>query len=1178
MDRITAQSKVRETLQNPFDKNRFIDLVKNLLNKVDESKAFQCNAQYVKEIYREYVKSYERIATYTDPNDKKIDILIVYLQKETSLEKARTAQRNFAAKYLKDRAEKDAGLIAFVSPNLDDWRFSFVKMEYKFTEGPCGKTKVKEEFTPAKRYSFLVGKYENSHTAQSRIVPVLIELKTNPLLEEIEDIFSVEKVTKEFFEKYRELFIELKDEIDKIVKKDHKIKKDFDDKGIEAPDFAKKLLGQIVFLYFLQKKGWFGVNKGMDWGSGSKRFLRDLFDKKIIPYKNFFNDILEPLFYDALARDRSDIDHYNEHFKTKIPFLNGGLFDPLNNYDWVNSDIEIDNILFSNNEKTKQGDVGTGILDVFDRYNFTVKEDEPLEKEVAVDPEMLGKVFENLLEVKDRKSKGTYYTPREIVHYMCEQSLINYLATELEGKASKDDIEKLIKHGEALGENEARVENKGEETSTYSYKLPESIRTNAKLIDQKLAEIKVCDPAIGSGAFPVGMMSEIVKARNVLSSYIKGPGRTIYNFKRDCIQNSLYGVDIDPSAVDIAKLRLWLSLVVDEEDIKQIKPLPNLDYKIMQGNSLLEEFEGIKLFDEKLFMPSAPSFDRQKRIDDLKSTQAELQRQYIKLHSTGKLTKEKGLAIEAEIKKITSQLKQLVDQPKAKEEPGLFASISEARKKADELKLLHKQYFDASHKDEKDKIRKQIDALEWDLIETTLREQGKGSALKKIEEFKKAKIRPFFLWKLHFAEVFQEKGGFDVVIANPPYIRAEDLGDLKKHLKIAYAVFVPGGDIFSYFYEKSFNILATQGVFCFINNAFDKTTAGKALREYVANNCSLQKYIDLKTVGVFEGTTTYPIILLATKSKPQETFEYLKANEATFGSWNLNGELVYTVLSRSSLNQYSWSFNDQGQAALSEKISKYEKLRNIFGKCYRGIITGMNDAFVTERDLGNNNHLKPVFEGKDIKKWLTPAIGKKMIVFENKSTRMIYTGRDEAKAFETMRKAFPMIMKHLEPFAGAARKRYDKGEYWWELRNCAYYDLFAKPKIIFPNLQSSNKFAFDISGIYLNAPAVFLPTDAKWLLGLLNSKVVWYFLKTICVLRSGGFIEVKPQYFEQIPIPPIKDTDKKNLNSLVDQIISAKKKDPIADTRAFEKQIDQMVYKLYGLTDEEIKAVEGEKA
>src|SRR3989338_7247109 len=585
MQKAQAQNLVRETLQNDFDKERFLYFVKNLFNKIDETKTFNYTGAYISEAFRPFVKSYERIGQYVDSENNKIDVLIVYLQKETSLERARTAQRNFVARYLKDRDQKEAGLIAFVSPDPADWRFSLVKMEYKFTEGKSGKTKIKEEFTPAKRWSFLVGKNENSHTAQSRLAPIMEDDQTNPTLKQLEDAFNIEKVTKEFFEKYRELFLRVYETLAEVIKQHPEIKADFTEKNVNIVDFSKKLLGQIVFLYFLQKKGWFGVPMNKGWGNGDKKFLRTLFEEAIGKNKNYFDDYLEPLFYEALAKERDD-DFYSR-FECKVPFLNGGLFDPISNYDWVNTAIDLPDDIFSNTRKTKDGDIGDGILDIFDRYNFTVKEDEPLEKEVAVDPEMLGKVFENLLEVKDRKSKGTYYTPREIVHYMCEQSLVNYLATELNGKVSKEDVEKLIKIGENVVEHEATHVAKEDDPDyggDYKRLLPDSIKDFASEIDEKLATIKVCDPAIGSGAFPVGMMNAIVKARMVLSSYLKDKNRTLYVFKRDCIQNSLYGVDIDPGAVEIAKLRLWLSLVVDEDNIKQIKPLPNLDYKIMQGN------------------------------------------------------------------------------------------------------------------------------------------------------------------------------------------------------------------------------------------------------------------------------------------------------------------------------------------------------------------------------------------------------------------------------------------------------------------------------------------------------------------------------------------------------------------------------------------------------------------
>jgi len=597
MDRQSAINFIRETFENSFEKEKYIGFVKNLFNKIS-LEPFEFHGQYIPDTFKPYINKYERVGKYAI-EDKRIDILIVYLSRETSIERARTMQRNFVAGYLTGKygsnTKKDAAVVAFVSPGLDDWRFSLVKMEYKLTQTKTGRPKGEEEFTPARRYSFLVGKNEPNHTAQQHLFPILQDDVNNPTLEQLEEAFSVEKVTDEFLDRYRELYLQLKNSIDKIVKKDKNILKEFENKNINTVDFSKKLLGQIVFLYFLQKKGWLGVPKDKNWGEGHRNFLRSLFDKCSEENRNFFNDYLEVLFYDTLNNPRTNQadSTYSEYFDCRIPFLNGGLFEPVNNYDWRKTDIIIPNELFSNNKKTEEGDIGTGILDVFDRYNFTVQEDEPLEKEVALDPELLGKVFENLIEENIRKGQGAYYTPREIVHYMCQESLINYLSTELECKVNKEDIEILIKYGDIAIEHDKLVIAKKEEKPEYNgkykkIKMPESVKDNAKLIDEKLENIRVCDPAVGSGAFPIGMMLEIVKARNILTNYISDKeGRTPYNFKRHCIENCLYGVDIDSSAIDIAKLRFWLSLIVDEEDITKIKPLPNLDYKLVCGNSLL---------------------------------------------------------------------------------------------------------------------------------------------------------------------------------------------------------------------------------------------------------------------------------------------------------------------------------------------------------------------------------------------------------------------------------------------------------------------------------------------------------------------------------------------------------------------------------------------------------------
>jgi len=595
MNRDQARTLIAQTFTQSFDKSRFGGFVVNVLNRIDESKAGAWNSQYIKDAFKDHVQRYERLGTYTSPEKEKLDVLIVYLTTASKLERARTAIRNFVADHLKNRDEKEAALVAFVSPTEKQWRFSYVKMDYASVATESGKVGVETRLTPARRFSYLVGEGESCHTAQTRFLALLQDTGTNPTLADIEEAFSVEAVTKEFFTKYADLFSHIHKALVQLTEKDKAVRAEFKTKSVNPVDFAKKLMGQIVFLYFLQKKGWLGVPKGQDWGSGPHDFLRRLAKAEHGKYDNFFNDVLEPLFYDTLATDRGH-EAWCNRFKCRIPFLNGGLFEPLAGYNWRKTDIALPNKLFTNSEFVEEGIVGTGVLDVFDRYNFTVNEAEPLEKEVAIDPEMLGKVFENLIEENLRKGLGAYYTPREIVHYMCQQSLINYLDIALNTAKQlvpRADIDTFIHLGEQISHYEA-VDAK------YAIKMPKGIEQNARLLDESLSGITICDPAVGSGAFPVGMMTEIVRSRAALTPYFNDVHeRTAYHFKRHAIQNCLYGVDIDAGAVEIAKLRLWLSLVVDEEETKQIKPLPNLDYKVVVGNSLF----GVEktLFNEKFF-------------------------------------------------------------------------------------------------------------------------------------------------------------------------------------------------------------------------------------------------------------------------------------------------------------------------------------------------------------------------------------------------------------------------------------------------------------------------------------------------------------------------------------------------------------------------------------------------
>jgi hypothetical protein len=820
MDKQQAINLVKETFESSFERGQFIKFIKNLLNQYEEAEITR-TGNYIPDSFKNYISKYERLGIYRDDEGHRIDILVVQLKRETSLEHARSMQRNFVAGYLQGKygtdSDKDAALVAFVSLNSEDWRFSLVKLDVKLEATDKDGMKPVDILTPARRWSFLVGSQEKSHTAQRQFVPIIEDDQNNPSLTRLEEAFNIEKVTKEFFEKYRSLFIRTKEELDKAVNENPKVKADFESKGIDTVNFAKKLLGQIIFLYYLQKKGWFGVPRDALWGEGSRNFLRELFEKKHGGYDNFFNDILEPLFYEALRIDRSHDDHYYSRFNCKIPFLNGGLFDPINNYDWVKADILLPNGLFSNKNKTKESDTGDGILDIFDRYNFTVKEDEPFEKEVAIDPELLGKAYEKFNairpdnyeeylkalesgkkgeETKFNKQYGVYYTPREIVHYMCQQSLVNYLYTELNphvvyqnlgdnrldmfGNAGKvgqlditiehrpgigisiEDITFLIQHGESLREHEMTVDAKGKETETYSFQLPDSIRKNALVIDQKLANIKVCDPAVGSGAFPVGMMSEIIKARHVLDTFTK-TGKTVYDFKRECIENSLYGVDIDAGAVEIAKLRLWLSLVVDEDDPQNIKPLPNLDYKVVCGDSLV----GIEknLFNLSLFK---------------------------------------------------------------------------------ELESLKPLYFNSTNPTKKQEYKQKIDGL--------------------IDQITNGRVQ--FDFEIYFSEVFHERSGFDVVIGNPPYVRVDEIAPAKRTTYRELFITTTGKyDLYYLFFEKGITLLGTSGTLSFISpNKFCAATSASTLRNFIFTNSSHQEIISTSMLDVFEDASNYPVITVLSKA------------------------------------------------------------------------------------------------------------------------------------------------------------------------------------------------------------------------------------------------------------------------------------------------------------------------
>lgn len=1150
MDEQSAKNLLNETFNNAFDMDRFSKFITELFNKIV---IFPKNYHPWEE-YADYIDSCQMLGSYKDRHNKIIDILVIKLKKSSSIDRARTMQRNFVAKYLGNK-DKDSALVAFYGDDPQDWRFSFVKMEYQLKEVKPGKVKIDKELTPAKRYSFLVGKNEPNHTCMGSFLELVKEEDVNPSIEEIEKAFSVDNVTKEFFLLYKELYLELKDSMEEVIKNNINVRKEFDEKNISTIDFAKKLLGQIVFIYFLQKKGWLGVEKDesgkfKEWGTGPKKFLRKLFDKEIVGYNNFFNDILEPLFYEALATER-DGDYYSR-FRCKIPFLNGGLFEPISDYNWAGTEILLDDPIFKR------------ILDTFDRFNFTVKEDEPLEKEVAIDPEMLGKVFENLLEVKDRKSAGKFYTPREIVHYMCQQSLINYLETNT--NILRNEIEKFVLMGDFAVEYIIRkqqlIRKYGESDVDERLVLPKTIEENYLKIDKLLKDIKIVDPAVGSGAFPVGMMNEIVKSRSILTIFFKEDEqkkRTNYDLKRETIENSLYGVDIDSSAVDITKLRFWLSLIVDELDMKNIKPLPNLDHRIMCGNSLLEEFEGIKLFDESMLEEIPKDYSVQ--LERIKKEEDRLYKELHEIITGKKKDDERKKQIQRELNKFKRERNEIVHGPKKDIREGTLNEALQKRKKESQTKLkelrqLQKFYFKEQNKKQKIKYAEDIEKIEWELIEETLKEQGNEKAMQKLEQYKKNKSKPFFLWKLYFSEVFQrENPGFDVVIANPPYVNVKDISaDLKNIYKKKYDV-IGRQDLYILFIEEGLNLVRLSGTLSYISsNKFLITKNGKNIRENILENTNIQTIIDVSSCNIFKEASVYPSVYILKKKQIRNSddnnFLTIKLTDQELYEGGLYKKELYHLISQNRIlnnNEYMFdiSLNDDYLELINKIIKGSVNLIKI-SDIRNGIIVGDQKRYVIKSETYNSlsnreqQRYKKVVGGRDI----------------------YYYGLKWNNEYVLYEKEF-LVAPRDETF-------------------------FKNKKIIIRDIALRLTATYDEKGYYCLQTMNVLQildkrVDYKFLLGVLNSKLMDFFYKVKYgnVHVGGNYNRYRERYLQDFPIKLGNNDGSKHIIQSVDQILFITKDDDYlsnpdkqAKVKKLEKEIDQLVYKLYELTPEDIGIVE----
>lgn len=1069
----------------------------------------------------------------------------------------------------------DAALIVFVQ--ADKWRFSYVS-EIRTEEG-------KKETEP-KRYTYLFGEGETCRTAADRFE----KLKGKVIyLSDLFEAFNVEKLNKEFFKTYKEFYQKGVAEIAER-KPFYKLlidKTQEDEEKKEKPirDFVKKMLGRIVFLHFLQKKGWMGVpaeiNNGElkinNWIDGDIKFLQNLFlhcpDKE-----HFLSKYLRILFFETLnTKRKNDLAPKQLSYKSsnpanpgsdnsRVPYLNGGLFDKDNSFY---NDIDFTADYFKN------------LLEFFEQYNFTIDENDPYDNEVGIDPEMLGHIFENLLE--ENKDKGAFYTPKEVVHYMCQESLIQYLRTHLP-ECTEDESPATI----AL-QNFIRNGIIGERTDKKNFVVQQ-----AKRIEKLLDRVKICDPAIGSGAFPMGMLQEIYKAKTNLDLTLD-----YTEVKKQIIQNCIYGVDIENGAVEIARLRFWLALVVDETTPH---PLPNLDYKIMQGNSLLESFEGVDLSNladmekeetffsaNKVQLELGSEFSVKKQsllvFDEKSKLQLyELISDYYNYDETINTKYKSKQFIKDEINSIVEGkliAKFYLQKPKLEQKiKDTHSAVKANRSMADDAPGV--------------KVRKEknLEKLNRELSERENELEKLNSIIEHLHELQTRTDKPYFLWHLWFKDVF-DKGGFDIVIGNPPYIQLQKMVKDADILKQAnFQTFERTGDIYTLFFEQGFKYLRPKGTLVYITgSAWLRSNYGKSLRKFFLENTNGKLLIDLSDAEVFESATVLTTIHLFTKEKNEKQLKALrltKKNQSIIKNLATSFDKQYAVIK--NLDENAWVIADTNKQMIKSKVVEQgKKLKDWNIEINRGIVTGLNEAFIIDettrkelikQDAKNRAIIKPLLRGKDLSKYK----------FDFKNLWLIYvpwhfplTDDDSIvgaskMAENTFKEKYPSLYNHLLKYKKelADRNKDETGiRYeWYALQRYGskFWKDFEKPKILYPNMVKDISFTYDDEGYYTNQKCFILTGEnLKYLLAILNSKLFRYCFEDDFPELQGNSREINKVIFEQIPVKIIADKEQKPYEALTNKILELKKEK--LPTSNYENKIDALVFHLYKLTESEMLQV-----
>ncbi|EOZ2161556.1 Eco57I restriction-modification methylase domain-containing protein [Campylobacter coli] len=930
-------------------------------------------------------------------------------------------------------------------------------------------------------------------------------------------------------------------------------------------------------------------------------------DDKNLKFLNFKKipdfDKLSELFFEILAKERST--RKKSEF-AYLPYLNSSLFEKQN----IENTLEISNlsndlklnyykntVLKDDKCKAKKGQVGLleylfEFLDSFD-FGSDDEQSEILSQKELISSSVLGNVFEKLNGYKE----GSFYTPSFITSYMCKESITKVVLDKFNAKfdLKATDISELRR--------DLRKEDK-----------------NAQ--KELLNSIKICDPAVGSGHFLVSALNVMLSIYDELNLFdeefylevqndeilitnrkgefveYKRPHsdkdkahliqKELFYTKKDIIENNLFGVDINPNSCEITKLRLWIELLkhsfyqsFEDEAYHDLKTLPNIDINIKCGNSLISYFE----IDKSL--SHYPNI--KERMNKYKNI--------VKDYKEGFYTDKNQ--INQEIKNLKISFKNFCFADKFKKEMKSF------NEKCEKYSKKYGNFLAVNDENLRIFVSANLTLFDFDEKEAT---KEFANLKKEYDNIFNLENNHPFEWRFEFPEILDDDGnfqGFDLIIGNPPYIRQEEIKELKSNLAKNYKVYKGTSDIYTYFYELGFNILKSNGVLSFItSNKYTRAGYGEALREFLLKNVSILDYIDLNGIKVFDSATVDTSILSFEKLKNKDSsFRYLALDNEILKACGYSIDLCkdFKELSQKSLSKENFTFSDESTNSLKAKIERIgTPLKEWHGlNINYGIKTGYNEAFIISTEKRNEilenckdeaekertaKLIRKMLRGRDIKRYSYEWAGLWVINTHNgykdfEGNKILPIDINEYPALKVY---FDEIGKNHKGKGKGLFDRDDKGITPYNLRNCAYLEEFEKEKIIYSEIVKEPRFYLDTNlNFYAEATSFILTGDnLKYLIAFLNNDFVAFIFKTFYAggnLGENGF-RYKKAFLEKLPIPKINSKNQNIANELVnsvDEILKAKEEDKNANTQELENKINSLVYKLYNLTEDEIKIIEG---